>query len=124
MKFHEEAEQAKELEEEARAWFKKLEDQDTEATQLWTWFKDESLKEFEKIYKLLDVPFDSYHGEAFYNNKMDAVIRELEKKGLLERSEGADVVSLHEAELPPCLIRKSDGATLYATRDLAAAQLY
>ncbi|KMK75328.1 arginine--tRNA ligase [Alkalihalobacillus pseudalcaliphilus] len=121
VKFHEEAEQAKELEEEARAWFKKLEDQDTEATQLWTWFKDESLKEFEKIYKLLDVPFDSYHGEAFYNNKMDAVIRELEKKGLLERSEGADVVSLHEAELPPCLIRKSDGATLYATRDLAAA---
>ncbi|KGA96924.1 arginyl-tRNA synthase [Alkalihalobacillus alcalophilus ATCC 27647 = CGMCC 1.3604] len=121
VKFHEEAEEKRELEDEARAWFKRLEDGNVEATELWNWFKDESLQEFAKIYQLLGVPFDSYHGEAFYNDKMDGVIKELENKNVLERSDGADVVSLEKENLPPCLIRKSDGATLYATRDLAAA---
>ncbi|GAF65571.1 arginyl-tRNA synthetase [Bacillus sp. TS-2] len=121
VKFHEEANQTTALEDEAREWFKKLEDNDQEAITLWKWFREESVKEFEKIYQLLDVRFDSYHGEAFYNDKMEEVIKEMEKKEILESSDGADVISLNQYDLPPCLIRKSDGATLYATRDLAAA---
>ncbi len=121
VRFHEEAEKDFELEEEGRHWFKKLEDGDEEALYLWKWFRTVSLKEFGRIYQLLGVEFDSYHGEAFYNDKMEAVIKELEEKNLLTESDGAMVVRLDEYNLPPCLIKKSDGATLYATRDLAAA---
>ncbi|GAE35137.1 arginine--tRNA ligase [Halalkalibacter akibai] len=121
VKFHEEAENKPNLEDEARYWFKKLEDGDEEAKILWKWFRDESLKEFSKIYGLLDVEFDSYQGEAFYNDKMDKTIKHLYHQQLIKESEGADVIELKEFDLPPCLIRKSDGATLYATRDLTAA---
>jgi arginyl-tRNA synthetase len=121
VKFHEEAETNEQLESEGRAWFKKLEDGDEEAYRLWQWFRDESLKDFSRIYDLLGISFDSYHGEAFYNDKMERVVHLLEEQGLLSESDGAMVVRLDEKELPPCLIKKSDGATLYATRDLAAA---
>lgn len=121
VRFHEEAEKDSKLEEKGRHWFKKLEDGDEEALYLWKWFRTVSLKEFGRIYQLLGVEFDSYHGEAFYNDKMEAVIKELEEKNLLTESDGAMVVRLDEYNLPPCLIKKSDGATLYATRDLAAA---
>lgn len=121
IRFHEEAEQDPSLEDQGREWFKKLEDGDAEAEHLWTWFRDESLKEFMKIYELMNVSFDSTNGEAFYNDKMDRVVKLLEEKGLLTESDGAQVVSLDEYDMPPSLIKKSDGATLYATRDLAAA---
>ncbi|MBL3641508.1 arginine--tRNA ligase [Bacillus sp. RHFB] len=119
VKFHERAETDESLNEQARASFKSLEDGDEEALALWKWFRDASLKEFETIYDLLGIRFDSYAGEAFYNDKMDAVVGELKEKGLLALSEGAYVVQLED--MPPCLITKTDGATLYATRDLAAA---
>ena len=110
------------LDEEGRLWFKKLEDGDPEATELWQWFRDESLVEFNRIYKLLGVEFDSLNGEAFYNDKMDAVVDILAEKGLLVESEGAQVVNLEKYGIEhPALIKKSDGATLYITRDLAAA---
>jgi arginyl-tRNA synthetase len=121
IKFHQEAENNPSLEDEGRAWFKKLEDGDEDALSLWSWFRDESLQEFAKIYKLLKVEFDSFNGEAFYNDKMDVVVEMLENQGLLIESDQAQVVDLEEENLPPCLIKKSDGATLYATRDLAAA---
>lgn len=121
IKFHEEEERNSALADEARLWFKKLEDGDREAEALWTWFKDESLKEFGKIYELLEVDFDSYAGEAFYNDKMAATIELLRDKKLLTSSQGAEVVDLTQEGLPPFLIRKSDGATLYGTRDLTAA---
>ncbi|KKI94124.1 arginine--tRNA ligase [Bacillus sp. SA1-12] len=121
VEFHDEAEQQKHLEEEARIWFKKLEDGNAEATKLWEWFRSESLQEFSKIYGLLGITFDSYHGEAFYNDKMEKTIQLLKVQELLSSSDGAEVVHLDEYELPPCLLKKSDGATLYATRDLTAA---
>ena len=121
VRFHQEAEQNPALDDEARAWFKKLEDGDEEATRLWKWFIGESLKAFQQTYDLLGVSFDHYLGESFYNDKMQAVIEELGNKGLLVESEGAEVVDLSEWNMPPCIIRKSDGATIYATRDLAAA---
>ncbi|AST92692.1 arginine--tRNA ligase [Sutcliffiella cohnii] len=121
VQFHSEAEKDTSLEDEGRLWFKKLEDYDEEATHLWEWFRNESLKEFNKIYELLQIKFDSYNGEAFYNDKMEETIHLLQEKNLLESSDGAEVVSLEEYSLPPCLIKKSDGATLYATRDLTAA---
>ena len=109
------------LDDEGRLWFKKLEDGDPEATQLWQWFRDESLVEFNRIYKLLGVEFDSLNGEAFYNDKMDEAVQILEEKGLLEESRGASIVNLDDVELPPAMIKKSDGATLYITRDIATA---
>ncbi|MGV3465031.1 MAG: arginine--tRNA ligase [Heyndrickxia sp.] len=121
VKFHEEVEINKDLEDEARAAFKSLEDGDNENLQLWKWFRDESLKAFMKIYHVLGVTFDSYNGEAFYNDKMDEVVDLLKKRNLLETSDGAEVVPMDDSQLPPCLIKKSDGATLYATRDIAAA---
>lgn len=121
VKFHEEAKADPSLEISARLWFKKLEDGDEEAHKLWMWFRDESLQEFAKIYKLLDIDFDSYNGEAFYNDKMDEVVKLLQEKQLMVKSDGADIVDLSACSLPPLLIRKSDGATLYGTRDLAAA---
>ena len=119
--FHEKAEKNPLLGEEGRLWFKKLEEGNEEALSLWKWFRKESLKDFERIYKLLGIEFDSFNGEAFYNNKMDDVVKELEEKNILIESDGAMVVPLEEYTYPPCLIKKSDGATLYATRDLAAA---
>lgn len=121
VRFHDEAKDNPSLEDQGREWFKKLEDGDEEALHLWKWFRDESLKEFMKIYDLMNVSFDSTNGEAFYNDKMDRVVTLLEEKGLLTESDGALVVSLDEYDMPPSLIKKSDGATLYATRDLAAA---
>ena len=116
-----EVEEKPELDEEARQWFKKLEDGDQEALELWQWFRDESLVEFNRIYEKLDVHFDSFNGEAFYNDKMDEAIQILEEKGLLQESKGAQIVDLESYNLPPALIRKTDGATLYITRDMATA---
>ena len=110
-----------ELDGEGRKWFKKLEDGDPEATELWQWFRDESLVEFNRIYKLLGVEFDSLNGEAFYNDKMDEGVQILEDKGLLKESKGASIVELDDVNLPPAMIKKSDGATLYITRDIATA---
>lgn len=116
-----EVEERPELDEEARQWFKKLEDGDEEAWELWQWFRDESLVEFNRIYEKLNVHFDSFNGEAFYNDKMDEGIQILEDKGLLKESKGAKIVDLESYNLPPALIMKSDGATLYITRDMATA---
>ena len=121
VKFHEEAEQKPEMEDEARAWFTKLENGDEEAKALWQWFRDESLKEFARVYDLLDIEFDSYAGESFYSDKMGVVIDQLKEKGLLVQSQGTNVVDLEEFNMPPALITKNDGSTLYMTRDLAAA---
>ncbi|HHJ3975096.1 TPA: arginine--tRNA ligase [Enterococcus faecium] len=121
VQFHEVAETEPELNEEARAWFKRLEEGDKEAIQLWQWFRDESMKEFNKIYDLLEVRFDSLNGEAFYNDKMDEIVKLLEEKHLLNEDKGAEIVDLSAYDLNPALIKKSDGATLYITRDLAAA---
>ncbi len=109
------------LEDEGRAWFKRIEDGDPEALEIFHWFKDVTLKDAMRVYDILDVHFDSYAGESFYNDKMQPVIDELKAKNLLQQSEGAWVVDLSEDKMPPCLILKQDGATLYATRDLAAA---
>ena len=109
------------LDDEGRLWFKKLEDGDPEATELWQWFRDESLVEFNRIYELLGVEFDSLNGEAFYNDKMDEAVKILENKGLLKESKGASIVDLDDVNLPPAMIKKSDGATLYITRDIATA---
>ena len=121
VKFHDEADIDPSLEDEGRAYFKKLEDGDEEAVALWKKFRESSLKEFQKVYDRLGVKFDSYNGEAFYNDKMDVVVQELKDKNLLTESNGAQVVNLDEYNMPPCIILKSDGATIYATRDLAAA---
>lgn len=121
VQFHDEAVNDSTLEDEGRKWFKKLEDNHEEAVYLWKWFRDESLKEFKKIYELLGVSFDSYNGEAFYNDKMESAIQLIKESHLLVEDKGAQVVRLEEEELPPCLILKSDGATLYITRDLATA---
>ncbi|HFH7543143.1 TPA: arginine--tRNA ligase [Streptococcus agalactiae] len=117
-----EAETDPSVDEEAREWFRKLEANDPEATELWQWFRDESLLEFNRLYDQMNVTFDSYNGEAFYNDKMDEVLELLESKNLLVESKGAQVVNLEKYGIEhPALIKKSDGATLYITRDLAAA---
>jgi len=121
IRFHDEAEEKPEMEDEARAWFTKLENGDAEAKELWQWFRDESLKEFARVYDLLDIEFDSYNGESFYSDKMDGVIETIKEKGLLKESQGTNVVDLEEYNMPPALITKNDGSTLYMTRDLAAA---
>lgn len=121
VKFHKEDVEHPELDDEAREWFKKLEDGDQQAHELWSWFRDESLKAFNAIYDKLGVKFDTYNGEAFYNDKMQAVIDELKDKGLLKESQGAQVVNLDKYDLNPALILKSDGASLYITRDIATA---
>lgn len=121
VKFHDEAEKNPSLEDEGRMYFKKLEDGDNEAVELWKRFKDLSLKEFNNIYSILGVDFDSWAGESFYNDKMDIVVKELEEKNVLTDSNGAKVVMLDEYNMPPCIVVKSDGASIYATRDLAAA---
>ena len=121
IQFHDEAEKHPEMEDEARAWFTKLENGDEEAKALWQWFRDESLKEFARVYDLLDIEFDSYNGESFYSDKMDRVIDIIKDKGLLEESQGTNIVDLEAYNMPPALITKNDGSTLYMTRDLAAA---
>ncbi len=120
-RFNAEAAADPSLEDEGRAWFKKIEDGDSEALEIFHWFKDVTLKDAMRVYDILDVHFDSYAGESFYADKTGAVVEELEQKGLLKDSDGAKVVDLEEYGMPPCLILKSDGATLYHTRDLAAA---
>ncbi len=122
VKFHAEAEKDPTLEDEGRLYFKKLEDGEKEEVELWEKFRELSLKEFEVVYKLLNVKFDAYTGESFYNDKMDAIVEEIDKKGILVTSNGAKVVMLDDYNMPPCIIKKSDGATIYATRDLAAAE--
>ena len=121
VRFHEEAERQPELEDEARAYFARLERGDEECVRLWRWFVDISYREFEKIYNLLGIRFDSIAGESFYNDKIAPVIDELREKGLLEEDDGALIVRLDEDGMPPVLILKKDGSTLYHTRDLAAA---
>lgn len=121
VKYHAEAENHPEMDDEARAWFKKIEQGDPEALELFDRFKKITLDEVEKVYKRLNVTFDSYAGESFYNDKMGVVIDELKEKGLLKESDGAQIVDLSDYNMPPCLILKKDGSTLYATRDLAAA---
>ncbi len=121
VKFHEEAKIHPELDDEARHYFKLIEDKDPNALALFETFKQITLEEVDKIYKELNVSFDSYAGESFYNDKMGAVVDELKQKGLLKESDGASVVDLEEFGMPPCLILKSDGSSLYATRDIAAA---
>ena len=120
-KFHEEAEKDPSLEDEARATFTRLEHGEKEEVELWQWFRDESLKEFNRVYDMLGISFDSYNGESFYSDKMPRFVRELEEKGLLEEDQGAQIVRLDDYDLPVALITKSDGSTLYITRDIAAA---
>jgi len=120
VKFHDEAEKDESLNDEARKWFKKIEDEDETALSIFNTFKETTLREVDKVYKRLDITFDSYNGESFYNDKMDEIVDILKSKNLLVESEGAYVVEMGD-DIPPCLILKSDGASLYATRDLAAA---
>ncbi len=121
VRFHEEAERDPSLNDEARHFFKKIEEKDEESVALFEWFKQLTLKDVGRIYDLLDVHFDSWAGESFYIDKMQPVIDELKEKGLLVESEGAQIVDLSAYDMPPCLVLRSDGASLYATRDLAAA---
>lgn len=121
VRFHQEAEENPSLDEEGRVWFKKIEEGDPEALTIFEHFKAMTLKDAKKVYQVLGVEFDSYQGESFYNDKMDPVIEELREKSLLIESDGAEVVMLEEENLPPCLILKSDGATLYSTRDITSA---
>lgn len=120
-RFHVEVEEHPELDDEARETFAKLERGEKEEVELWQWFRDESLKEFNRVYDMLGISFDSYNGESFYSDKMPRFVRELEEKGLLKESQGAHVVDLEEYGLGTALITKSDGSTLYITRDIAAA---
>ncbi|MDY6367153.1 MAG: arginine--tRNA ligase, partial [Clostridia bacterium] len=122
VRFHKEAKENPSLEDEARHYFKLIETGDKESVELFELFKKITLEEVEKIYQMLNVKFDSYAGESFYNDKMQPVIDELNEKGLLVESDGAKIVDLSDYGMSPCLILKSDGSTLYATRDLAAAE--
>lgn len=121
VRFNSEADENSELRDEARYWFKELEDGNKEAVDLWKWIREISLKEFSRVYDMLNIKFDSYAGESFYSDKMDRVVKEMEDKGLLKESEGAFVVDLEPYGMPPALIKKSDGSTLYTTRDITAA---
>lgn len=122
VRFHAEAEKDPALEDEGRMWFKKIEDGDPRALEVFQKFKNITLKEVGRVYDRLGIAFDSYAGESFYSDKVGAVVDELREKGLLTESEGAQVVDLSAYDMPPCLILKSDGASIYATRDLAAAE--
>jgi len=121
VRFHKEAEEDKALEDLARAEFTKLEHGDEDNLALWKWFVDISIREYKKTYELLGIEFDSYCGESFYTDKMDEQVNLLRDKGLLKIDEGASIVDLEEYKMPPCLILKKDGSTLYPTRDIAAA---
>lgn len=120
VRFSEEEKQNAELTDMARTWFKKLEDGDQYTTKTWEWIRKISIENYNKTYKLLNSKFDSYNGEAYYNDKMDDVVKELEEKGLLKESQGAKIVDLEEYNMPPCIIITSAGTTIYATRDITA----
>ena len=121
VKFHKEAEEDDSLNDQAREWFVKMEQGDEEALSIWEWFKDISLKEYKRIYNILNVDFDHYTGESFYRDKTGAVVEELKEKGTSgKKCEGAMIVNLDEYDMAPCLITKKDGSSIYATRDLAA----
>lgn len=120
VKFTAEAEKNPELIEEARAWFVKMEQNDEEALAIWNWFKEISMVEFERVYEMLGISFDSYSGESFYRDKVPALVEELIEKNLLKESQGAKVIDLEEYDMPPCLITKSDGGSIYHSRDIAA----
>lgn len=120
VKFHQEADKDDSLNDEARAWFVKMEQGDEEALSIWQWFKEISLVEYKRIYKLLGMEFDHYTGESFYRDKTQAVVDELNDKHLLVESDGAHIVPLDDYNMAPCLITKKDGSSIYATRDLAA----
>ena len=120
VKFHEEAEKDDSLNDEARAWFLKMEQGDKEALEIWQWFRDISLKEFMRVYNILGMEFDSFAGESFYRDKTADVIKRLTDDGLLKESQGAMIVPLEEYDMPPCIVAKKDGSSIYATRDLAA----
>lgn len=121
VRYHKEAEEHPEMDDEARAWFKRIEDGDKEAIAYFDVFKAVTMKAVGRIYDRLKIKFDSYAGESFYNDKMEACLDILREKKLLVESDGAQVVNLDEYGMPPCLLVKADGATLYATRDIAAA---
>ncbi len=121
VRFHQEAEIHPEYDDEARAYFKRIEQGDAECLELFTWFKELTLKDVQKIYDMLDIHFDSYAGESFFSDKMAPIVEELKQKGLLQESRGAQVVDLEAYGMSPCMILKSDGSSLYATRDMAAA---
>ncbi len=118
--FHKEVKDNPALQEEARSWFLKMEQGDSEALKIWEWFKDISMVEFNHIYQLLGMEFDYFTGESFYMDKVSEVVKELTDKKLLEESQGAKIVNLEKYNMPPCLITKSDGSSIYPSRDLAA----
>lgn len=120
VRFHTEAEKDDTLIEQARAWFVKMEQGDEEALSIWQWFKDISMIEYRRVYQLLGVEFDSYNGESFYRDKTQAISERLEQAGLLKESDGAYIVDLSDYDMAPCIIKKKDGGSIYATRDLAA----
>ena len=120
VKFHDEAEKDDSLNDEARAWFLKMEQGNEEALEIWQWFRDISLKEFMRVYNILGMEFDSFAGESFYRDKTADVIKRLTDDGLLKESQGAMIVPLDEYDMPPCIVAKKDGSSIYATRDLAA----
>ncbi|MDE6024041.1 MAG: arginine--tRNA ligase [Lachnospiraceae bacterium] len=120
VKFHEEAEKKPELNDEARAWFNRMENGDQEALDIWQWFKDISIVEYKRTYDLLGMDFDYYLGESFYRDKTDAIVAKLKSANLLMESDGANIVNLDDYDMAPCLILKNDGSSIYATRDLAA----
>lgn len=121
VRFHEEAKENPALDDEAREYFRLLENGDEEITSLWKYFREISLVEFKRVYDMLGISFDSYNGESFYSDKMQEVVDTLNEKGLLVDSDGAKIVDLSEENLTPCIILKSNGTTIYATRDIAAA---
>ncbi len=121
VRFHQEAENDESLNDQARSWFRKIEENDPEAMDLFSWFKEITLKEVQEVFDMMGIRFDSYAGESFYNDKMDRVVDELREKHLLIKDQGAQIVDLSDYKMPPCIILRSDGATLYATRDIAAA---
>lgn len=120
VKFHSEAEKDDSLNDLAREWFHKMEEGDEEALKIWQWFVDISLKEYKRTYDLLGIDFDHFTGESFYRNMTGDVVQQLRDKNLLSESEGAEIVDLSEYDMPPCLILKKDGSSIYATRDIAA----
>ena len=121
VRFHEEAESDPSLNDQARAWFHRIESGDPEALELWSQMKDSTIREVKRTYARMGVDFDSWAGESFYEDKMPAIIAELREKGVSKLDQGAEIVDLSEWNMPPCIIVKSDGSTIYATRDIAAA---
>lgn len=121
VRINQEAETNKELLDNSREWFRKLESGDKEAVALWQWFRDLSLDEFKRVYDMLDVEFDSYRGESYYSDLMLKAVDEIKAKGLLVEDQGAQIINLDKYNLPPAIIIKSDGSTIYLTRDIATA---